>query len=137
MAEAYAQVSDYTARTAGPTLTDVQRDQVAALLVDASAIIRNAPGRTVTDTDVLRAICVAMVKRTVTNPGGLRQRTIGGYSETLTDSGGLYLSDAELTQLAPPSQDDTDTALNVQVRLPHHHRGGGPWEGDLEYGGRC
>lgn len=133
MAEAYATVGDYRARTPG-ALTDEQRDQITALLADASALIRSKiPAGVSPDPDLTRALCVAIVKRAVVNPGGLRQRsmTIGGYTEsaTLTDSGGLYISDAEVALLNP--EDDSDQA---QMVIAHddgyrHHRHGRHGEG--------
>lgn len=95
MAEPYATVADYEVR-AGQTLTGPGRDQVDALLGDASAIVRSIlPAGYEPDADAARAVVVAMVRRGMANPGGLRSRTMGGYSETLDQDGGLYLTDAE------------------------------------------
>lgn len=116
MAEAYATVDDYTARTPGPSLTDQQRVQVDALLVDASAIMRGkVPAGIVPDPDTARAICVKIVKRAVINAGGRRSRTIGGYAETLTDSGGLYITDEEINDLLGDTSASGDGAYTVPL----------------------
>lgn len=130
MAATYASVGDYTKRTPGPALTDAKRDQVAAMLVDASAIIRNAiPPGIDADPDVARALCVTIARRAITNPGGHRSRTIGGYAETLTDAGGLFITDDEIELLVGELQ--ADAAYTVPIRdqgYPRRRYGCDPYE---------
>lgn len=104
---AFATVQDYQVREK-VTLDGAETAQVAALLDDASALIR---GRMPTGyepaAEVARAVAVAVVRRTLANPGGRRSVSVGGYSETLGEGGGMYLTDRELDDLLAGAESST------------------------------
>lgn len=119
---AFATVEDYVTRTAA-TLPEgsPRRAQVEAYLDDASGIMRrHIPTGYVPDPAVLRAICVAVVRRVMANPGGYRQRTIGQYSETLGEDGGLYLTEDEIAQLQPEDSTDPNADAAYTIGLADH-----------------
>lgn len=127
MAEAYATVTDYTDRT-GAELDFKGKQQVTALLVDASALIRrNIPAGFTPDPDITRALAVKIVGRARTNPGGLRSKTVGGRAETYGEDGGLYITEAEATDLQPPADDEGGGVYTVTLRdeaFPPRRHGG-------------
>lgn len=114
MAEPFATVADYVARTGRP-LKPAQETQVQAYLVDATALIRSRlPTGYEPDPDMARAIAVKIVRRAITNPGGLRSRMVGGWSESYDEDGGLYITDDEVASLLP-DEDDEGQAYTVRM----------------------
>lgn len=118
MAEVYATVGDYVTR-ARVTLTDEASQQVAALMVDASALVRSIlPAGYSPDPDVARSVVYQAVRRAIVNPGGRRYRQIGSTSEGYDTRSGLYLTDEEQEQLlaAHTLESGDNSAYTISLR---------------------
>jgi hypothetical protein len=112
----YATVQDYADRHA-LTLSGAAAIQVQALLVDASALIRNnLPTGFIPDPELARALAVVIAHRSKKNPGGLRSRTLGEYSEVLGEAGGLYITKGDIDSLLPSEFGNGDAAYTVLPR---------------------
>lgn len=101
---ALASVSDIEARLGRSFVSD-ELGRVAALLDDASALVRDEAGRTWLDPVTgaptvvpgsIRAVVLRAVERAVRNPQGFSAEAAGDYSYQRTDvEPGVYLTDRE------------------------------------------
>lgn len=101
---ALASVVDVEVRL-GRELVDAELGRVAALLDDASALVRDQAGRTWVDAETgdplpvpasIRYVVLRMVDRAVRNPNAFSAEAAGDYSYQRTDvQPGVYLTDDE------------------------------------------
>lgn len=104
MAEPLISVEAYAARL-GRALTEEERTQAAALIIDASGLVRDeADDDFLDDTtgdlavpDSVVGVVYGMVRRAVENPRGLTGETLGDYTWQSggSSSSGIYLMRAE------------------------------------------
>lgn len=117
MAEPYASVADYTKRHRA-TLDAAGTDQVAELLVDASAIIRSKlPRNYEPPTDIARVVCVAIVHRAIVNPGGRTYKQVGSTAESYGSQSGLYVTEDEEELLLADLEKDSGSSRAYTIGL--------------------
>lgn len=123
-------VAEFEVRS-GRTLTTAQRDQVGALIDDASALVADVVAdATVTDTwDAVAGsvppgivpVVVAMVRRGLDNPNGYRQESIGSYNYSLGADGasGIFATRQDVRTIRRAAGKVGAGALNLSSFLPY------------------
>jgi len=127
----YATVEDLEA-TWHP-LSDADKAVATTLLNYASILIRQAfpdidsrMDASEDLTDLVRFVCIEMVKRAMRNPDGYTYQTVGPFSFQRDTkglaSGALGLLDSEVELLSPPLSDTSNFGIGtIRTKSGYHH----------------